>query len=177
MKKLLALAAALCCLLALAGCGGDAGTDAPETPETQETPQVSKLDAIPFREGQLYAAAFLGYQEIADLAFYAENYLDDPEPPIHYLSNGEYYLIIPRYSDMSLRLYKGDMETMGQTLIYEETACRPFIIQCNISDIFPDASISLSRDSETVEFSPYLSLKDGSVQVGERGLDLTRGAQ
>ncbi|MGM9662371.1 MAG: hypothetical protein ACI3WR_04695 [Oscillospiraceae bacterium] len=174
MKKLIALAAALCCLLALAGCGGDPGTDAPET---QEPPQVSKLDAIPFREDQLYAVAFLGYQEIEDLAFYAESYLDDQDPPIHYLSDGEYYLVIPRYTDMSLRLYKGDMETMEQTLIYEEAACRPFIIQCNVSDIFPDASVSLTRGSETVEFSPYLSLKDGSVQVGERGLDLTRADQ
>ena len=35
-------------------------------------------------------------------------------------------------------------------------------------------TVELTYQGETVSFSPYISLKDGSVQVGERGLDLTR---
>jgi len=53
-------------------------------------------------------------------------------------------------------------------------ACRPFILQCNVSDIFTDATICLTRETETVEFSPYISLEDGSVQVGDRGVDITK---
>lgn len=75
---------------------------------------------------------------------------------------------------MEVRLYRNDIETMGTTLIYEEMACRPFILQCNISDIFTDATICLTRETETVEFSPYISLEDGSVQVGDRGVDITK---
>lgn len=149
----------LVCLGLLSGC----------SPE----PRASKRDAIPFEEGQYYAAAYLGYQQIDDLNYYAERYLDSDQLPIHYLSDGDYYLVIPRYPGMKLSLYRNDMETSETALIYEEPDCRPFILQCNISDIFPDATIRLTYENETVEFSPFISLKDGSVDIGECGLDLT----
>ena len=94
--------------------------------------------------------------------------------PIHYLSKGEYYLVIPRYADMAVRLYQNDFETMDKSLLYEDMECRPFIIQCNVSDIFPDATIRLTHQTETVEFSPCISLKDGGVMVGDRGLNITK---
>lgn len=162
MKKCIALAAALLCLLTLAGCG-----NAP-------VPEKSGTGAIPFRGDQLYAAAYLGYEEMDDLSFYVETYLDGEDLPIHYLSQGDYYLIIPRYENMTLRLYQSDMETMDTVLRYEDTACRPFIVQCNVSDIFADAVICLTYETETSEFSPYISLQDGSVQMGDRGLDITK---
>ena len=164
MKKHTAWIAALLCLLALTGCRAapDSGSEG------------SKTASIPFQEDQLYAVAYLGYGEINDLAFYTENYLDDVNLQVHYLSKGDYYLIIPRYADMEVRLYQNDIETMGTTLIYEDMACRPFILQCNVSDIFTDTTICLTRETETVEFSPYISLEDGSVQVGDRGVDITK---
>ena len=136
---------------------------------------VSKQEAIPFEEGQLYAAAHLGYQQIDDLEFYIEQYLDSDAIPIHYLSDGDYYLIIPRYSGTMLTLFRNDITTDQSTLIFEDPDCRPFIIQCNVSDIFADATICLSYGDESVEFSPFISLKDGAVDIGE-GLNLTRNA-
>lgn len=168
MKKFVALAATLFCLLALAGCGSVPSADVPDTPE------VSKLDAIPFTDGQLYAVAYLGYGEMENLTYYAENYLDSENLPIHYISNGEYYLIIPRYTDMALRLYQNDGESAERILIYEERESRPFVIQCNMSDIFSDVTIQLTYQSETVEFTPCISLENGLVQAGERGLDMTQ---
>ena len=112
-------------------------------------------------------------QEIEDLEFYAERYLDSDELPVHYFSDGDYYLVIPRYTEMKLSLYRNDIVTSSSALVYEEPDCRPFILQCNVSDIFPDAAIQLTYAGETVEFSPFISLKDGSVDVGERGLLLT----
>ena len=162
MKKIITWTMALLCSLTLAGCG-----DSPE-------PKLSKLDSIPFREDQLYAAAYLGYDKIEDLSFYLENYLDEEALPIHYLSKGDYYLVIPRYADMTVRLYKNDMETQDRSLLYEDMECEPFIIQCNVSDIFPDATISLSHQTETVEFTPCISLEDGNVEVGDRGLNITK---
>ena len=150
----------LLCLLILTGCGA--------VPNAQE----SKRDNIPFQDGQLYAAAYLGYGEMENLAFYTEKYLDK-DPPIHHFSGGDWYLIIPRYPDMAVELYRNDIETMGSELVYEDASCGPFLIRCNISDIFPDATIRLTYQGETVEFSPYISLEDGSVQVGEQGLDIT----
>lgn len=133
-----------------------------------------KQDAIPFEDGQIYAAAYLGYQQIENLDYYVEQYLDDDQLPTLYLSNGDYYLVIPRYGGMELELYYNDLETDQSTLLYEDPDCGPFILQCNVSDIFADATIRLTDGEETAEFSPFISLKDGSVDIGPQGLDLTR---
>ncbi len=130
---------------------------------------------IPFANEQLYAVACVGYGEDTALAEYCEQYLDGASVPIHYVSDGETYLIIPRFADMTLRLYVNDMETSSKTLIYEEENCRPFAVRCNVSDIFPDVTISLTRGETTVEFSPFVSLKDGTLQIGDFGLNLTMG--
>ncbi len=153
----------LLCLFLLGGCGG--------------VEKVSKRDNIPFQEGQLYAAAYLGYQQIDDLDYYLERYLDDGELPVHYLSGGDFYLVIPRYDGMALALSRSDIETLQSTLIYEDPDCRPFLLQCNASDIFADAVSRLTYRDESVEFSPFLSLKDGSVDIGAGGLDLTKPAE
>ena len=118
--------------------------------------------------------AHLGYLEAEHLDFYAQRYLDSDALPVHYFSQGDFYLIIPRYSGMDLALYRNDITTGRADLVYQEPDCGPFLIQCNVSDIFPDAAIQLTYEGETVEFSPFLSLKDGSVQVGDRGLNLTQ---
>ncbi len=160
MKRILAILSVLLpCTLLLAGC------TAP--------PEANKRDTIPFSEGQLYAVAHLGYQQIENLDYYAEHYLDSDALPIHYLSDGDYYLVIPRYDGMSLSLSQGNIETLGSVLIFEDPNCQPFIIQCNASDIFADAIIHLTYGEEEAEFSPFISLKDGSVDIGPNGLLLT----
>jgi len=136
--------------------------------------QIKKIESIPFFNDQLYAVAYLGYDEIGELSFYIQKYLDSENIPIHYLSQGEYYLVIPRYSNMSLSLYKNDIQTIDSSLIFEEKECRPFIIQCNVSDIFSDATICFTYNNETIEFSPYISLKDGTVVVGDRGINISK---
>ena len=161
----------LTCLVLLAGCS----LTRPGGGTTE--PAGGKLDAIPFADGQYYAAAYLGYQTIENLDFYVEQYLDSNELPTHYLSAGDYYLVIPRYPGMAMSLYQNDMETMDSVLVYEDPDCRPFIIQCNASDIFADATIRLTYGEETVEFSPFISLMDGSVDVGPNGLDLTNSGE
>lgn len=120
--------------------------------------------------------AYLGYQQMEDLDDYTAQYLDSDQLPVHYISSGDFYLVIPRYAGMELSLYRNDMETMDPVLLYEDPDCKPFILQCNASDIFADATIRLSYGEETAEFSPFISLKDGTVDVGEQGLLLTKPA-
>lgn len=143
-------------------------------PSRKTPPATSKAETISFADDQLYAVAWVGYDDLTELPFYLDSYVDSDHVPTHYFSGGEYYLIIPRYSDMDLKLYKNDIAVEAPTLVYEESDCRPFLIQCNVSDIFPDATISFTRGEDTAEFSPYISLKDGSIEVGERGLNLTK---
>lgn len=197
MKMNLALSAALLSCLLLAGCAPGASdhstdttqpnssistpdsttsTDASDSSNQSSQPEASKQDAIPFTDGQSYAVVHLGYQQIEDLDYYVQQYLDSEDIPIHYLSSGDYYLVIPRYSGMELSLYKNDLETSEPALFYHNPSCEPFIIQCNVSDIFPDATIQLIYQGTTVEFSPFISLKDGSLEIGEHGLNLTRNS-
>ena len=155
-------------LLMLTACAATPSTGASSTP--------SELPAVPFDGDQLYAVAYLGYEKIGDLAYFKENGFIDGTPPIHYVSGGEYYLVIPRYPDMTLQLYRRRLDhDMGVLdLFYEEENAKPFILCCNVSDIFPDVTVLLTRGDDSAEFTPYISLKDGSIQVGERGLDVTR---
>ena len=136
--------------------------------------QPGKQDAITFAEGQYFAAAYLGYQEMTDLDAYARQYLDSDRLPVFHLSDGDYYLLIPRYEGMELSLYRNDLDTGAPSLVYEDPDCGPFILQCNVSDIFADATVELRYEDETVTFSPFISLKDGSVDIGTQGLLLTK---
>ena len=193
MKKQIIAAVLLSAVLALSGCGQRGGigstvlgdtpeVTAPATPDAApsgtnavpDTAPVSKRDAIPFEEGQLYAAAYLGYQTIDDLSYYAERYLDSGDVPIHYVSDGDYYLVIPRYDGTSLSLYVEDIETSASTLRFYDPDCGTFIVQCNVSDIFTDITARFSYNGEAAEFSPFISLKDGTLMIGERGLNLTK---
>ena len=107
MKKQIITAVLLSAVLVFSGCGqrgGDSALDGtpevtvPDTPDAapvspgigSDPAPVSKRDAIPFAEGQLYAAAYLGYQAIDDWDYYAERYLDSGDVPIHYVSDGDY---------------------------------------------------------------------------------------
>ena len=161
MKRITALLGSLAlCGLLLTGCS------------TAPDQQPAKLDNIPFSEGQFYAVAHLGYQEMDSFPGYAELYLDDPDVPVHYISDGDYYLIIPK-TPMNLELYRNDFNTDESTLIFHDPACEPFIVQCNVSDIFPDATIVLSDSEDKEEFSPFISLENGEVQMEPGGVFLT----
>ena len=133
-----------------------------------------KKDSISFTDNQSYAVAHLGFQKIDDMDYYYDKYLVSSDIPVHYISDGDYYLVIPRYAGMRLQLYENDIESFDSHLIYEDSSCTPFIIQCNVSDIFSDVTVKLTYEGRTVEFSPFISLKDGTLDIGEHGLNITK---
>ena len=179
MKQRTILSTLLLCVL-LAGCGTAAQTpDATPTPAQETaatpTPTPDPLSTLPYTGAQLYAAAYLGYQAPTDLDFFQQTYFGGRELPVHHISDGDFYLIIPRDPNATVRLYKNDMLTQTSSIFYEQPDGSPFVIGCNVSDIFPDATVCLTRGEDTASFSPYRSLRDGSAVVGERGLDLSEG--
>ena len=153
MKQRTILSTLLFCALLLAGCG-----TAAQTPDATPTP-AQEAAATPTP---------------TDLDFFQQTYFGGRELPVHHISDGDFYLIIPRDPNATVCLYKNDMVTDSKTLFYEQTNGDAFVIGCNVSDIFPDVTVSITSGGETVDFSPYISLKDGSVQVGARGLNITR---
>lgn len=179
MNKLLSFLLTVIFLFVITGCN-DATTETPNTLAEDNTDTISqieesKINNIPFQDEQLYAVAHLGYYEIDDFSFYAENYLDNPDLPIYYISNCEYYLFVPRYTDMETRLYKIDFNTSQKILIYESSESHPFIVQCNQSDIFADFSVEYTYQGETAECSPCISLRDGALQgFDEYGINITK---
>lgn len=82
----------------------------------------------------------------------------------------EKYLIVPRY--------KGTVEVHSLTLAeneeikssLKEIVYKPFYITCNASDIFPNSRIELTTRLGEFVYTPYISLKDGSVVVTDNVL-------
>ena len=172
MKQRSILVTLLLCVLLLTGCG--TAVPAPDATPTP-TPTPDPLSTLPYEDGQLYAAAYLGYLEPKDLDFFRQTYFGGRELPVHHISDGDFYLIIPRDPNATVRLLRNDMLTQTSSVFYEQPDGSPFVIGCNVSDIFPDVTVEITAsDGEKVSFSPFISLEDGSVEVGERGLNITR---
>ena len=79
----------------------------------------------------------------------------------------ECYLIVPRYN-AELSVYRLLMNEDGGTdkEIIKKVK-EPFFLKCNMSDIFPNSEIMFERKGKEYVYSPYISLKDGSVVTEE----------
>ena len=175
MKRHALTAVLALAVLLLSACGlviGAPSSPSSDSSQGSSSQEAGGPEAIPFSGEQCYAVAHLGYQEMDSLPLYSP-YLEEDSLPVHYVSPGDYYLVIPRYPNMSLALYRNDINSNQPALVYTDPHCRPFIIQCNASDIFEDAVIRLSWEGGQVEFSPFISLEDGSIVVGPQGFNLT----
>lgn len=107
--------------------GADPGCDANPTQEAAATPTPTPdlLSTLPYTDGQLYAAAYLGYQAQTDLDFFQQTYFGGRELPVHHISDGDFYLIIPRDPNATVRLYKNDMVTDSKTLFMSRRTAMP----------------------------------------------------
>ena len=94
---------------------------------------------------------------------------DGSETPI--LNGQECYLVVPKYKNASVALKELEISNEGKLKEVENEyldsyACagNTFICQ-NISEIAPNAKIIIRYHDDIVEFSPSISLKDGSLIV------------
>lgn len=88
-----------------------------------------------------------------------------------YLNGEECYLIIPKYKNASVSLKEleisqnGELKEVGNELLdFNACAGTTFICQ-NISDIAPNGKITIRYRDDVLEFSPSISLKDGSLML------------
>lgn len=76
------------------------------------------------------------------------------------------FLIIPRYKNIEIEIYKQELKEDGkmkETLVKKVN--EPFYLECNISDLYSNAVIKIKYKNKTYNYSPYYSLKDGSLML------------
>lgn len=131
-----------------------------EVVETEE----EVAERFPYSAEQIYAFAYVGYGQEA------ESLISGSDLPLYALDGEEYYLIVPRYEDMSLEIHENIMEDFSQQLVYQQENAGAFWVKGNQSDIFPNITVIFTTtEGRVTEFTPYISLKDGEVMANEEG--------
>lgn len=94
-----------------------------------------------------------------------------------YLIGEECYLVIPKYKNASVSLKELELSQGGKLQevknpYLDSNSCSGTTLICqNISDTSPNGKITIRYRNDVVEFSPQLSLKDGSLMVPKGVLD------
>lgn len=118
---------------------------------------------------KLIAVAMVGSESEVKEKYFDENFM-------LYGSNGEeLYLIVPIQKNVTMDIYSAIMEDsdiVKDKLIASTN--KPFILKCNISDIIPNIIIEIKQNNKVYEYSPNISLKDGSLYVNKYVLDVTK---
>ena len=94
-----------------------------------------------------------------------------------YLIGEDCYLVIPKYKNASVSLKELEITEDGkfeevENPYLDNNSCSGTTLICqNISDLGPNGKITIRYRDEVVEFSPQLSLKDGSLVVPDGVID------
>ncbi len=85
---------------------------------------------------------------------------------------GEWFLLVPVADDVKVSVYESTIDYEDFLLkpgkeLYSSNSGTPILIRGNISDIYPSTIVILEQGDVRVEYSPYLSLKDGELAEGE----------
>lgn len=101
----------------------------------------------------------------------------DPETFDISLMGQEFYLVIPKYKATSISLRELELTEQGKLsqvenlLVENMSVTGPALLAVNISDIHPNAKIILRHRDQVSEFSPFISLKDGSLIIDQASVD------
>ena len=135
-----------------------------------------KID-LPFKkdDGKLLGIMYIGgLEEDYDYTI-VDKYFNIKDFETVELEGTEKYLIIPRncevdvYSISMDEVYEMDF---GMKEKYIKTMDKPFYITCNVSDIIANSLLRVNKDGIQYNYSPYISLKDGSIFVEEFVLEI-----
>lgn len=100
-----------------------------------------------------------------------------------YLIGEECYLIIPKHENASVSLKEleptedGKLKEVENAQLDNLSATGTTFICQNQSDIAPNAKITIRYRDDVLEFSPSLSLKDGSLQLPQEVTDVVTDAE
>ena len=170
----------------------------PETstddPEVQEWDPYVIQRQVMLDEGDMCGVAYIGYVESGMTAddcrqifldsTYAEDFEDLTDIPdsniVTECGGCELYLIIPQDVGATVSvnewLFTEENDFMGEAgrVYYRSESGAPVLVCCNVSDIMPNIVVSIvDSDGRTLEWSPSISLKDGSVLTNDLVHDFT----
>ena len=131
---------------------------------------------LPFKknDGKLLGIVQIGgLEEDYDYSV-VDKYFNTKEFETISLEGTEKYLIIPR--DCEVKVYSLAMGEVDDDILMNETYIKtmtePFYITCNVSDIIANSLIRVMKDGKQYSYSPYISLKDGSLVVEDFVLNI-----
>ena len=130
-------------------------------------PEYLKTE-LPFAkdDGKLLGIMYIGgLEEDYDYTI-VDEYFNTREFETIELEGKEKYLIIPR--DCEVEVYSLSMDEVDEMDFvmnekYIKTLDNPFYITCNVSDIMANSLLRITKDGKQYSYSPYISLKDGSL--------------
>ena len=99
------------------------------------------------------------------------NIRENEETYKHEIMGEEYYLLIPKFKNTTISLKEleisdgGELKEVPNYTLEKISLTGPTVICQNISDTAPNAKIVLRYEDDVYEFSPSISLKDGSVML------------
>ena len=191
-------------VLGLTACGGetaDSGTSGGSLPapmgtsepavETQahQTADTTELTAVRARlrsEGSVLGAAYLDYaggtepeEDGTDWLRGSPYLMDMPflaDSPVVEGEGSEWYALIPAGAEDCIRIWRADLAEDGtihpaeDVPSYEGGPGEPVLLRCNVSDLWSNVLIETAGQT----FQPFLSLKDGRLDMGPEVCDLTR---
>ena len=184
MKKILTALLAACVLLTACKTKGTGGATAESE---SQFPQIS----VSWEEPDLVAVACCGYstsdttfKEDARYGYYRTLY-NAPDAPIVQTEGDEWYFVLPRdreaeitVSEYSFEMFEKQLDPASGRQIWKGKG--PFFLKCNLSDVLGNTNIHMAVGGRTLNYSPTISLRDGTlsypavIREGEGGvLDIT----
>ena len=124
---------------------------------------------------QPWSAIFMDYSDPPMLIA-----MDSDEYDNVFINGQECYLIVPKYRNASVSFKELEIVDDGgkaklaevENHYMDETACAgPTFICQNMSEIAPNAKISIRYRDDVLEFSPSISQKDGSLVLPDQVID------
>lgn len=124
---------------------------------------------------QPWSGIFMDY---SDPPMLIAMYSDDGQIP--FINGQECYLIVPKYRNASVSLKELEIVDDGEMAklvevensYMDETACAgPTFICQNMSEIAPNAKITIRYRDDVLEFTPSISQKDGSLVLPDEVID------
>lgn len=99
------------------------------------------------------------------------NIRENEETFKHEIMGEEYYLLVPKFKNTTISLKEleisdgGELKERPNYTLEKISLTGPTVICQNISDTAPNAKITLRYKDDVYEFSPSISLKDGSIML------------